>query len=95
MKGVIMQTYTIAELGRSPKSVCTQEEPVLITNNGKPQNLIFNIKDLPIDQSISLAQELYGRYCIKQIQNDSVARGLDKLTDEEIEAEIQAARANR
>jgi PHD/YefM family antitoxin component YafN of YafNO toxin-antitoxin module len=95
MKGVFMQTYTVAELGRSPKNVCTQEKPVLITNNGKPQNLIFNIKDLPIDQSISLAQELYGRYCIKQMQNDSVARGLNELTDEEIEAEIQAVRASK
>ncbi|MDR1014312.1 MAG: hypothetical protein LBL86_04965 [Coriobacteriales bacterium] len=88
-----MQTYTIAELGRSPKSVCTQKEPVLITNNGKPQNLVFNVRDLPIDQSVSLAQELYGRYCVRQMQNDSVARGLDRLSDEEIEAEIQAARA--
>jgi hypothetical protein len=88
-----MDTYTMADLGRNPKNVCTRVEPSLITNNGKPQNIIFNVKNLPIDQSIMLSKELYGRYCFQQMQNDAVARGLDKMTDAEIDAEIRSAKA--
>lgn len=88
-----MQTYTMAELGKSPKKVCGEKLPVLITSNGKPQNIIINVVDIPIDESISLAQELYGQYCIRQMRKISQANGNANLTMDEIQAEIDAFRA--
>ena len=90
-----MQTYTMADLGKSPKTVCSEAEPVLITSNGRPQNLVLNIDGMPIDESISLAQELYGQYCIRQMRRISQGNGNASLTDEEIQAEIDAVRDSR
>lgn len=87
-----MQTYTIGELSKKAKTVCGQEEPVLITNNGRPCSLVFNISDLPINESISFAQELYGRFCIDQMQKQAAKAGLDSLPLDEINAEIAASR---
>ncbi|MDR0843163.1 MAG: hypothetical protein LBP68_07085 [Acidobacteriota bacterium] len=90
-----MQTYTMADLGQSPKKVCAENEPVLITNNGRPQSIIINVREFPIDQSISLAQELYGRYCVRQLRRRAVDTGLDALSDDELHAEIAATRSGR
>ncbi len=90
-----MQTYTMAELGKSPKKVCSEQQPVLITSNGKPQNIVINVADIPVDESISLAQELYGQYCIRQLRALSKTNKTDALTDDDIQAEIQATRESR
>lgn len=90
-----MQTYTIADLGKTPKKVCDEQQPVLITSNGKPKNIVINVSDMPIDESISLAQELYGQYCIRQLRSLSRQNGLGTMTDDEIETEIDAARSER
>jgi hypothetical protein len=66
-----------------------------VTNNGRPQSIVLNIEDLPIDQSIQMAQDLYGRYCYEQIQRMAEENGLDKITDAEIESEIAAVRKSR
>ncbi|MDR0350707.1 MAG: hypothetical protein LBH64_04055 [Coriobacteriales bacterium] len=90
-----METYTMAELNRNLKRVCAQPEPSLITNKGKPQSLLINVADLPIDESISFAQELYGRYCVQQTQRQAAQNGLADMSMEEIDAEIAAVRASR
>lgn len=90
-----MQTYTMAELGRSTKAVCAEVEPVLITSNGKPQSIVINVADLPVDESVSLAREIYGQHCIRQMRGLSRLKGLDVLDDAAIEAEIAAARSAR
>jgi hypothetical protein len=90
-----MKTYTIGELSKNPKRVCANNSPVLVTNNGRPQSLVLNIENFPIDQSINLAQELYGRYCYEQIQQQSIENGLNTITLDEINQEIAAARKSR
>ncbi len=90
-----MQTYTMAELGRSPRKVCSEQLPVLITSNGKPQNIVINVSGIPVDESVSLAQELYGQYCVRQMRAASRALGNDSLSDEDVQAEIESARKNR
>jgi hypothetical protein len=95
MRGHIMNTYTIAELNRNPKPICAEKDPVLITSKGHPQSIMINIEELPIDVSIDLARDLYGRLCYEAIQKQAMFAGLNKMTDEDIEAEIKASRAAR
>jgi PHD/YefM family antitoxin component YafN of YafNO toxin-antitoxin module len=85
----------MADPAKSPKKVCTEPEPVLITNNGRPQNIIINVSDLPVDGSVMLARELHGKACVRQLQRLSHQQGLDTMTLDEINAEIAAARAER
>ena len=90
-----MKTYTMAELSRQTKKVCEDDEPALITSNGKPQSLIFNINGLPIDDAIGAMTEAYGWMCLHEAQRLSAERGLDNMTLEEINEEIRQARMER
>lgn len=90
-----MKTYTMAELSRKTKAICEDDEPALITSNGKPLCLIFNIEDYPVDEAINDMQDAYGWMSLREIQRRSVERGLDKMTLEEINEEIRQARLER
>lgn len=90
-----MKTYTVAELSRKTKAICEDDEPALITSNGKPLCLIFNIEDYPVDTAIDEMQDAYGWMSLHEIQRRSVELGLDKMTLEEINEEIRQARLER
>lgn len=90
-----MNTCTMAELGRSPKSVCGERQPVLVTSNGKPQSIIINVSGLPVDDSVSLAGELHGRLCVSRMRELARQTGAEAMSDEEIQAEIDAVRGGR
>lgn len=53
-----MNTYTVAELTRQVSAVLSQQEPVLITSKGKPQNIIINVSGVPVDKIVDLAREI-------------------------------------
>ena len=90
-----MRTYTMAELSRQTKKVCEDDEPALITSNGKPQSLIFNINGLPIDDAIDSLQLAWCKAWIREGQRSSTERGLDNMTLEDINEEIRQARLER
>mgnify|MGYP001609095508 CR=1 FL=1 len=68
------------------------KERVVITRNGKRQAAVVPVEDL--DRLLAFERER-GLTALRRIQEDAVRRGLDKLTSEEIDAEIQAVRAER
>lgn len=88
-----MRTYTMAELSRSAKAICESDEPSIITSNGHPQNLVFNITDLPVDEAIAMARDIYGRYCVRRLRAVAQEQGTSRLTDAQIEEQIAAVRA--
>ena len=56
-----MQFLTIRELSKSPKSVLTklaQDGKAVLTNNGKPAAIMFNVNTENFEQVFRLVQEL-------------------------------------
>ncbi|OZG68138.1 prevent-host-death family protein [Bifidobacterium eulemuris] len=87
-----MKTYTMAELSRSTKKICNENEPVIITNNGKPQCLMFNIEDAPIDEVVDYFTDALGTWALRRAQERAVSLGANAMTLDEINEEIRLAR---
>ena len=73
-------------------------ERVVISRNGKPQVAVISIADLDrlkqLDEQLA-ALRRRGAQAVAKIREEAARSGLDKLTDEEIDAEISEARRAR
>jgi len=73
-------------------------ERVIISRNGKPQVAVIPIADLDrlkqLDEQLA-ALRRRGAQAVAKIREEAARSGLDKLTDEEIDAEISEARRAR
>jgi prevent-host-death family protein len=68
---------------------------IVITSNGKPIAILNPVDDSNLEISIAALRRARALLALEEIQRESVSKGLDKLTDKEIEEEIKAARAER
>lgn len=72
-----------------------EEGDVVITSNGKPIALLSDIDENNLEEYLRNARRLRATIAVNSVQERSHKLGLDKMTDEEIEAEIAEARRNR
>jgi antitoxin (DNA-binding transcriptional repressor) of toxin-antitoxin stability system len=72
-----------------------QDGYMVVTSNGKPVALLSSVKDNDLDEYIQTVKRARAILAINRMQEKSVKDGRDKLTDEEIGAEIQAVRRSR
>ena len=68
---------------------------IIITSNGKPIAILSPVEDSNLESSITALRRARALLALEEIQKNSVVRGLDKLTEDEIEKEIKAARLER
>jgi len=72
-----------------------QEQEMIITNNGKPVALLTPLNDKTFEETLSAVRRAKAITAVKLLQQQSVRNGTDKLTLEEINAEIKKAREER
>jgi hypothetical protein len=70
-------------------------EQIVLTNNDGPFALMFKVDSSTLEDTILELRRLQMQMAIKTIQDASVKSGKSKMTLEEINAEITAARAER
>lgn len=68
---------------------------IIITSNGKPIAILNPVEDSNLESSITALRRARALLALEETQKNSVVRGLDKLTEDEIEEEIKAARLER
>lgn len=68
---------------------------IVITSNGKPIAILNPVEDSNLEGSITALRRARALLALEEIQKNSVVRGLDKLSEDEIEEEIKAARLER
>jgi len=93
-----MQFLTIRELSKSPKetlSRLTEDGKAILTNNGKPQALLFKIDANSFEKTLSLLQKLEFMQNLNEMRLVSMKNGNSEMTFDEINAEIKAARKER
>ena len=93
-----MQFLTIRELSKSPKLALTKltvDKKAVLTNNGKPQALIFSIDGDNFEKTLSLLQKLEFMQNLTEMRLVSMKNGNSKMTLDEINAEIKAVRKKR
>ena len=93
-----MDFYTITDLQTTSKRVwdsLSAQGHVVITNNGKPTALMIDIADNNLEEVLAAVRQAQAMRAMNRLQADSLRRGLDGLTEEDIETEISAARKER
>jgi len=93
-----MEFMTVRELSKSPKDTLTKlskDGKAVLTNNGKPQALILKINEENFEQTLSLLQKLEFMQNLTEMRLASLKNGNTDMSQDEINAEIAAARKKR
>ncbi len=92
-----MRFISVRDLSTRPKEIWNKikEEEVVITSNGKPIALLSGVTEETLEKTIRSIRRSRALIALEKLQKTSVELGLDKLTDSQIESEIQAARKTR
>lgn len=88
-----MNFYTVRDLRTTPKSIwdnLSSDGEVVITNNGKPTAIMIDIADGCFEETIKAIRQAKAILAFNSMRQKASKNGY--MTDEEIEAEISAAR---
>lgn len=89
-----MNFYSVRDLRTSPKviwdNISTEGEAV-ITNNGKPTAILVNIVDGDFEGTLKAVRQAKATIAFNSMRMKAAEKGY--MSDEEIEAEIKAARS--
>jgi antitoxin (DNA-binding transcriptional repressor) of toxin-antitoxin stability system len=72
-----------------------KEGELVVTSHGKPIALITNITEGDIEPTIRALRRAKAQVAVSNMRRKAKKAGLEKMTEEEIEAEIKAVRAAR
>ena len=88
-----MNFYSVRDLRTTQKAIWENLEKdgeVVITNNGKPSALLFDISDGDLEETLKAVRQAKAMLAFNSMREQAAARGY--MADEEIEAEIASAR---
>lgn len=72
-----------------------KEKDLVITSNGKPVAVLSGIDSDHLEEYFRILRRARATLAINKIQERSRRKGLDQLSDADIEAEIKAVRRSR
>jgi hypothetical protein len=71
------------------------ERELVVTNNGRPIAILAAVNESNVEESLSAFRQARAVEAVASLQRRSRELGLDKISMEEIDAEIKAARLER
>ena len=93
-----MKIVSVRDLRTKPASVwkdLSQSVDLVLTNNGKPIALVSAVSEDTLEDSLKLLRRMRATVALEKIQEDSLAKGKDRTTLEEINAVIKRVRKGR
>jgi antitoxin (DNA-binding transcriptional repressor) of toxin-antitoxin stability system len=92
-----MRFISVREMNTRPKEIWEKikEEELVITSNGKPIALLSAVSEETLEKTLRMIRRSRALMALEEMQKKSLASGLDKMTDVEIEARIRAIRKTR
>jgi len=90
-----MTFYTVRDFRSNPKTVwetLEDQKEVIITNNGKPTALMIPINDANFEDILSTIRQANAMRAVNRMQIAAAESGASRLSLDEINAEISAAR---
>lgn len=76
-------------------SELSEKDPIVITSNGKPVALLSPVDEQTLEREIAAWRRARAMLALDELHRRSVEQGTDRLTEEEIEEEVKAGRAER
>lgn len=86
------------DLRNTPSAVwdaLDEHEAVAIVANGEPRALLLEIEAGDVDGTLQLVRRVRAQMALSRLRTDAARCGVDRMTPEDIDAEIAAARAER
>ncbi len=93
-----MNFVSVREFRTNPAKIwekLKKEMEIIITSNGKPIAVLNPIYDNDIESTLEVIRRVKAIKAVESLQEDSVRKGLDKLTGEEIDEIVKKARQER
>jgi antitoxin (DNA-binding transcriptional repressor) of toxin-antitoxin stability system len=92
-----MRFISVRDLNTKPKEVWSKikEEELVVTSNGKPVALLSGVTEETLEKTVRAIRRSRALIALEEMQKKSIQLGLDKLTESQIESEIQAVRKSR
>ncbi len=92
-----MRFISVRDLNTKPKEIWSKikDEEVVITSNGKPIALLSGVTEETLEKTVRSIRRSRALIALEEMQKRSIESGLDKLTESQIESEIQAVRKSR
>jgi hypothetical protein len=93
-----METISYRVIRNEPgkfEELLAREGTLILNKNGEPFAIILDAASESLDSVLRLVSQVRAQMAVAEMRSIARERGLDRLTPEEIEAEIQAARARR
>jgi antitoxin (DNA-binding transcriptional repressor) of toxin-antitoxin stability system len=92
-----MRFISVREMNTRPKEIWEKikEEELVITSNGKPIALLSAVSEETLEKTLRMIHRSRALMALEEMQKKSLASGLDKMADAEIQDEIRAVRKNR
>jgi antitoxin (DNA-binding transcriptional repressor) of toxin-antitoxin stability system len=93
-----MKFITVRDIRTTPAQIwkeLPEEQEMVITNNGKPIALLTPINDTSLEETLTAIRQARAINAVRQIQQNAIKTGKNKLSDEEINVEIQKARKSK
>ena len=90
-----MNFFGIRDLSNNTKKVMmnvASNKKAVITDNGKPSALLLSINEDTFETVLSFVQRLEAQLALEEIQRQSAANFPNGISEEEIQAEIDAVR---
>ncbi len=88
-----MKFYTVRDLRTTTKTLwdnLSTDGEVVITNNGKPTALLFDIADGDFEEILKAVRQAKAMMAFNSMKSKAAKKGY--MSEEEIEAEIEKAR---
>lgn len=73
----------------------SEEKEIVVTSKGRPIAVLSAVSENGLEESLASLRRARSMAAVEALQTRSVARGLDRLSLEEINAEIRAVRKQR
>jgi antitoxin (DNA-binding transcriptional repressor) of toxin-antitoxin stability system len=71
------------------------EREMVITNNGRPIAILATISESNLEESLAAFRQARAVEAVASLQRRSIEQGTDKISMDEIDAEIRAVRKKR
>ncbi len=92
-----MRFISVRDLNTKPKEIWNKirDEEMVITSNGKPIALLSAVTEETLEKTIRTIRRSRAVLALEELQKKATESGLERLTDSQIESEIQAVRKSR
>jgi antitoxin (DNA-binding transcriptional repressor) of toxin-antitoxin stability system len=93
-----VEFITVRDLRTRPSQIWAklrQQRDLILTSSGRPIAVLSHIDEGGVEETLAVLRRARAQAALSRMRADAAAQGLDRLSSDEIEDEIAAARVER